>query len=389
MQLSARVTFVSCTGSAYTVGPGARVSCGRRQQVSPRCNTAAGAGPRVPDMLRGSHEQTAAAPRRRRPGEGPSTEYLSVSGTLATTLGAMLVGVISLGMPAPVFSNHMVRILLASSISFMHTLGLCQFDLRSARKLCITLIVVMSARILVLPIVGVCVSKFVHIYYQHSLPIDALQFSLATPPLFGPSTALLAVHAYPTLLAQLSVCTLVFAPLIVPMCWAIPQGLARILPGLQPVVPMFTSPLLLLISTTLPALAALMLYRGLPRRVGAPVAFIALPIAWLLSAPLLAMALRAVVVQVNLCQVAVVAGVYSGVAAITALCAYVLAKALGLDKRARRSLLLFMTSQGALFGAAAAPMAYPAMPPVVAAVVGLVVTCVLARRWSVVIVRQK
>lgn len=325
-------------------------------------------------------------PQARRPGEGPSAEFLGVSGTLATTAGLFVVGAFAAVLPAGAASWRGARLGLAGAGSFLLTLGLCQFDLRAARRLPLMLGLATAVRVMLLPALTLCAARAVP-----GSPSGALQLAAAAPALFGPVAAALAPHAYPALMAQLCVAALVAAPVTAAAAWALCTALGRAVPALGPAVPSGAPPiaLSLLLSSSLPALAALALYRTLPRRIGLPVAFVALPAAWLVSAPLLAVAARAAFFEASVRAVATSFAIFAAVAAAAALCATLLANALGLDKRAKRSLLLFLCMQSAAFSTAVAPSGYSTAPPLAAAGVGFMLACFLNYRWSKVIIRSR
>lgn len=114
---------------------------------------------------------------------------------------------------------------------------------------------------------------------------------------------------------------------------------------------------------------------------------LALPTAWLASLLLLASAVRDVV-QGSITGLVGSIGLSGGVVLMMWLLGRALGSALLLDERAKRTLVLYLCTQGTVIGTGVAPHGFSPAPHVASAFVGLIVTLLLGQIWSHVVIRR-
>lgn len=348
---------------------------------------------------------------------------------LATIATVVIVLPLSLGATDFLLLNHpSLRHACVALMSFSYALMLSRFDLRKIPRLRLTIAFVLATRFVLIPALSHCVAIIFYAAANFvatgqtsaaaaaaaavaaakksprgaatakslSLPSAVLSslFLLSTTPVgYSPGAAALSKYIYPTLLAYLVLLTLILFPVLPGISHAMNRiahhsPLLNVAGTLPLVAPPPSLPLLLL-TTTVPALLGLALVHLLPsrfRRVRSAMTMSSIGIAWACAAGLLAVAVRALI-----------SGGGTGLAGSVALCGGVVAmmglagRALGaglrLDERAKRTLMLYLCTQGAVVGAAIAPAEFAAAPPVAAAVCGLGFTVFFARRWSKVVIR--
>jgi hypothetical protein len=197
----------------------------------------------------------------------------------------------------------------------------------------------------------------------------------------------LSPYLYPTLFAHLTLLTLLCFPALPAVSYAVNLLLRRApVFAAAPLVSPPPGPLPLLLTTTLPVVLSFLASRTLPRRWVAVAGLFALPTAWACSALLVGSALvRAAAAGGTglLGSFALCGGVVAAAAALGLL----LSELVGLDTRAKRTLVLYLCSQGSAVAAGLAPAPASAAPSAAAALLGMVASSVLSRRWSKVVVR--
>lgn len=353
---------------------------------------------------------------------GVSSEFLSVSGALAMVVSVVLLAPVAGGvLNGLVIRNSVGRAACVAIMSFSYALALSRFDLSKLRKLKLTIAFVLATRFVCVPalshmvaIAGYAVRK-AYIASQTtaaaaavaaaaakapatakataaslSLPAGVLSslFLLSTTPVgFSPSAALLSPFIYPTLLANLTLLTLLLFPILPLISHSVNTSFTFLnFAATLPQVAQPPSTLFLLATTTVPALLALGLLRVLPSRWTAVAGLSALPVAWACSMVLMMSAVGGLVGG-SLTGLAGSVALCAGVVGMMALLGRALGAALLLDERAKRTLILYLCTQGAVIGAGIAPRTFTTAPPVASAAVGLVLTAFLAKRWKKVIVR--
>ena len=356
---------------------------------------------------------------------GLSLEFLGVSGmlgTLASVLAMLIVAIIGVVSPGNAVDAFNIRPALVALMSFSYALMLQQFDLHKLPRLRLTITLVLGTRFIVVPALSHIVAILGYAFANAittskasiaaavvanakakataqatakslSLPSAVLSslFLLSTTPVgYSPSAALLSPHIYPTLLAHLTLLALLLFPILPGLSYAMNRAAHNSsLFNVAGTLPLVGSPpgvSCLLLTTTIPALVALVLQRMLPPRARHLVTFCALPCAWLFSTVLMCYAVRALV-SGGMTGLAGSVGLCCGVVAFMCAFARVLGAVLRLDERAKRTLMLYLSTQGAVVGASIAPQGFASAPPVAAAIVGLCCTAVFAQRWSKVIIR--
>lgn len=351
-----------------------------------------------------------------------SAEFLSVAGALATIVGVAAVSPIAAGF----LSQYVIRGRFAKEIcitisSFAYGLLLSRFDLQKASTLKLTIVFSMIARFFFIPALSHTVAIAGYALANLgatktaaaaaaaaavnapetvkataaslSLPSGVLSslFLLSTSPMgFSPTTAMLSLHIHTTLFAILTSLTMLLFPLLPCIShyvslWAHQSAFLNIGAILPKVAPP-PSPLMLLRTTTVPFLVGLALIRLIPRRWGAIYGFIALPVAWICSLLLLASAISDVVAG-SATGLAGSFGLCAGVAIMMLLLGRALASALLLDVRAKRTLILYLCTQGTVVGMAVSPNGFAAAPHVASALVGLAFATILGKLWSHVVIR--
>ncbi|CDF38812.1 unnamed protein product [Chondrus crispus] len=226
-----------------------------------------------------------------------------------------------------------------------------------------------------------------------SLPAGVLSslFLLSTTPIgYSPSAAMLSLHVHTTLFAILTVLTLILFPLLPCIShgislWAHKSAFLNIGTILPKVAPP-PGILHLFATTTAPVLLGLGLSKIVSRRWAAILGFCALPVAWTSSLLLLASAVIEVVAG-NATGLAGSVGLCGGVVLMMMLVGRALGSALLLDGRAKRTLILYLCTQGTVIGTGIAPTGFPSAPLVASTLVGLIFAVVMGRAWSHVVIR--
>lgn len=357
-------------------------------------------------------------------GNGPlSAEFLSVSGALSTLVALVaLLPVITGHVPSLVIHGTVAKALCVGLSSFAYGLLLSRFDLRKAYSLRLTIAFALIMRFICIPVLShiVAIAGYTLVRLTRSkaaaavaakaaattapatvkataatlsLPAGVLSslFLLSTTPIgYSPSAAMLSLHIHTTLLAILTTLTLVLFPAIPSIShsvslWAHRSAFLNIGATLPKVAPPPGIPLLF-VTTTLPVLLGVSLNRLLKPRWSAFLGFIALPVAWAGSLLLLASSVAEVVTG-SITGLAGSIGLCGGVVLMMVLVGRALGSALLLNERAKRTLILYLCTQGTVIGAGVAPAGFPAAPLVASAVVGLAFAIIMGRTWSHVVIR--
>lgn len=352
-----------------------------------------------------------------------SAEFLAVAGALSTIVGvAALVPIIGGYFSSLVIRGSVGKVLCVGLSSFAYGLLLARFDLKKMSSLRLTIVFSLLMRFICIPVLSHTVAiagySLVKINAAKtaaaaaaaaaavkapatvkataaslSLPAGVLSslFLLSTTPIgYSPSAAMLSLHIHTTLLAILTVLTLLLFPILpcishwVSLC-AHRSAFLNIGAILPKVAPPPSIPLLLA-TTTIPVLVGLGVSRIVPRRWAAILGLLALPIAWIGSLLLLASAVSEVVGG-SATGLAGSVGLCGGVVVMMVLLGRALGSALLLDERAKRTLILYLCTQGTVIGAGIAPIGFPSAPLVASALVGLVFAVVMGRAWSHVVIR--
>jgi hypothetical protein len=323
---------------------------------------------------------------------GLSVEFLGVAGGLASLVGLVVV-------PLPValraLTGHCVtpsRAVVAI-MSFANGLVMARFDLAMMRRLKLTISFVLATRF-------VCVPVLAHLLASVLLPGIVVETGAATalsssllllslsPVGYSPPIAMLSPFMYPTLLAHLSLLTTIFFPILPAISYGV--NVLLNMSALFGTVPLVAPPpdfLLLVFLTSIPALIALAAARVLPRRWVAVAGLCALPCAWACSAFLVGSALTRSLATSSVAGLVTSIGLCGGIVFGMALLGRLLSKILGLDVRARRTLILYLCSQGSAAAAGLAPGSISSAPIVAATAVGLGTALGMAKRWRKVVVR--
>ena len=391
--LLTKVLFISPTWSH------GQLPLSRQSKLSP-CRPVSPAIFRIPRACIGSPTAPASSGRSgaddrplRPPGAGPSAEFLNVSGTIATCGGVLLVALLCLTpIPTLLLQSRNARISLTACATFFYTLSMCQFDLRAARRLILTISLALLTRAILIPLLSLSFATIALLIPHPSIAIPKASLSTlglvaAIPPSFSPPLASLAAHVYPTLSALLTVTSLALAPFLALFSVSVCTAVCRVITPLAPALGAPFCPVPLFLSTTAPAVIALALHRATPRRIAAPVTFAALPIAWVISALLIASAARAALAEPIALGFGSCVLVSSAVVIASAVGARMLTKLLALELRVSRTIMLYFCVQGVVIAAAIAPEVFATAPAAAAAVVGIIVTAVLTKAWNKVIVR--
>lgn len=369
-------------------------------------------------------------PRRREfaGGKGPlSAEFLSVSGLLATVCTGLFIAPVALGRLGPLLpTGTMTKLACVTMTSFTYGLFLQRFDLRKAANLKLTIVFSILTRFVFIPVLShlVAIAGYalvrllaskpaattaaaaaVHIVNAPatvkatadslSLPAGVLSslFLLSTtPPVYSPPIAMLSQHVHTTLLAILVSLTLFLFPVLPMVSHALSLRAHRsALLNIGSLLPQVIPPPAISIlagTTTLPFTLGLLLNRILPPRAAGLAALIALPTAWLLSLAQLLAALHATTTA-GVTGLIGSFGLCLGVTLTMLVLGHALARAMLLQRRARRTLLLYLCAQGCVVGAGVSPSGCAAAAHVAAAAVGLVVVAGMAMAWSHVVIRTK
>lgn len=333
----------------------------------------------------------------RPPGVGPSAEFLGVSGTLATCSGLiLLILLVSLGSAIPnlILTVPHLRLRLTAVVTFFYMLSMTQFDLRAIRKLYLTIGLSLVSRGIAIPIL---ISGMLSLATLVKLPlasssISSLVFLSSIPTMYSPAISTLSPHVYPALLAHLTIVSTIFAPVLALLSHYLSCFILKLIPyGLPiaaPIAPAALCPVPLFLVTTAPAVLALTIHRILPRKYGKLLAFISIPVAWMLSVPLLSTIVVAALSEPSTFGFGAFAILLFAVIISGALVARTLAEFLALERRVRRTMTLFFCTQGTIIAAASMPKSFPITPIAAAALLGLFASVVISRVWSRVIVRQ-
>lgn len=348
------------------------------------------------------------APGRGRVRGGLSVDFLGVAGSVATLAGVALLPLPLLlgglrglnsgggggGGGGGVVGAASLPLAVVACMSAANGLVLSRFDLHLLRRLKLTLAFGLLTRFICVPLLA---HSFSLVMAAASSPAaqhmgspaalsSLLVLSLA-PVGYSPAVAMLSPFLYPTLFAQLSMCTMLLFPALPAVSYAANVLLRRLpLGGAAPVVAPPPGVLPLFLSTTFPLLLSVAVSRRLPRRWVAVGGLFALPTAWTCSALLVA----ASVAQVRMAGASALLGgtaLCGGIAAAMAGVGLLLGALLGLDTRAKRTLVLYLSSQGSAVAAGLAPAGHAPVASVAAAMLGVVLALILSRRWSKVVVR--
>lgn len=130
-----------------------------------------------------------------------------------------------------------------------------------------------------------------------------------------------------------------------------------------------------------------MINRTISARIAAKCGFAALPTAWFFSLLLLASAIKDVALG-GITGLAGSVGLSAGVALMMWLLGRALGSGLHLDERAKRTLVLYLCTQGTVIGAAVSPAGFSPAPHVASAIVGLTLAVIMGQIWSHVVIRR-
>lgn len=352
-----------------------------------------------------------------------SPEFLSVSGALSTVIAiAVLLPVITGHVSVSFFSGTFAKAVCVTLSSFAYGLLLSRFDLKKASALKLTIAFSLMMRFICIPILShtVAIAGYTLVKLTGSktaataaakaaatkapatvkataaslsLPAGVLSslFLLSTAPVgYSPSAAMLSLHIHTTLLAILTVLTLILFPVVpivshIVSLWAHRSAFLNIGAILPKVAPPPSFPLLFL-TTTLPVLLGLGVSRLLKPRWAAILGLFALPVAWSGSLILLASSVGEVVGG-SITGFAGSVGLCGGVVLMMVLLGRALGSALLLNVRTKRTLILYLCTQGTIVGVGIAPNGFPAAPLVASALVGLAFAMIMGRAWSHVMIR--
>lgn len=357
-------------------------------------------------------------------GNGPlSAEFLAVTGALSTIAGVAALVPLAFGfLQKFVIQDPLGKALCLAFSSFAYGLFLARFDLRKMASLKLTIVFSLLMRFICIPVLShmVAIAGYALVKVKAaktaaavataaaaakapatvkattatlSLPAGVLSslFLLSTTPIgFAPPAAMLSLHVHTTLLAILTVLTLILFPFLPSVShgislWAHKSAFLNIGAILPKVAPPPGIPFLLA-TTTVPVLLGLGLSKIVPRRWALTLGFFALPMAWISSLLLLASAVVEVAAGSATGLVGSI-GLCGGVAVMMVLLGRALGAALLLDEKAKRTLTLYLSTQGTVIGAGVAPAVFPSAPLVASTLVGLVSAVLMSRAWSHVIIR--
>lgn len=358
-------------------------------------------------------------------GKGPlSAEFLAVSGALSTFVSvAALLPVMCGYLSSYAMRTPLQKCFCVAMCSFAYGLLLARFDLKKASSLKLTIAFSLLMRFICIPVLshtvaiaGYSLVKLINgtktaavaraaaaavkapatvkaTAETLSLPAGVLSslFLLSTTPVgYSPAVAMLSLHVHTTLLAILTVLTLLCFPILPCISHGVSVWAHRsAFMNIGAILPQVAAPpnaFLLGAITSAPVLLGLAVSRAVPHRLAARLAFAAFPIAWMCSLVLLASAVSEVI-----------GGSITGLVGSVALCGGVilmmvlLGRALGaallLDERAKRTLILYLCTQGTVIGAGISPSGFPSAPMVASALVGLGFAIVMGKAWSKVVIR--
>lgn len=343
---------------------------------------------------------------------GFGLEFLGVAGGLATMV-ALFGFPISVGLA--VFTGFALppsRIVVAV-MSFAYGIILSRFDLAKMRKLKLTITFALITRFVCVPVLShslsLLLSSVLHLLSNmqiscmkpgnllnsgHSLSTDiasGLLLLSVTPAGFSPSVSMLSPYMYPTLFAHLALLTFLFFPILPYLSYwmnmLLRQNKLLSVGGILPRVSPPPSVATLLLCTTVPAILAITTNRFLSRRWTAIFGLCALPLAWFCVTYLTFSVFTRVV---SLGVVDFSCGILmSGIIMLAmGLLGRLLGAALRLDVRAKRTLLLYLCSQGSAAASGLSRSPHSAFPFAASAVLGIVMTYVLFKRWGEVVIRK-
>lgn len=358
-------------------------------------------------------------------GKGPlSGEFLTVTGLLATLLCALvLVPTTLLVKYVDISLTSSVKQVLVAICSFAYGVFLSRFDLKKTNTLKLTVVFGLLTRVLCFPILshlvavaGCAVVKLstakkaaeaaaaaaaainaattVAVTKETlSLPADVLSslFLLSvSPSMYSPSTAMLSSYVHTTLLAILTVLTVIIFPILPVVSykacvWAQQSAwlnMGSILPKLTPPPNFVVSAL----CTTVPFLTGLSLKYILPKRISAITGLFAYPVAWICSFILIISSIKDVATG-SITGLAGSIGLCGGVVLLMWVLGRGLAYALKLDERAKRTLILYLCSQGVMYGTGLSPAGFATSPHVASGLVGLAFGVIMGRFWSKVVIK--
>jgi hypothetical protein len=399
-----------------------RPAIARRPRPSRACVYAAAAG--TPPHQHGTSSLPGdglVRPGRGRVCGGLGVEFLAVAGGLGTAVA--LVGVPAAAALLRITSWYppqWLAIVLVAMSSFSYGVMLARFDLYKLRKLKLTVAFMMLTRLVCRPFLAKllsCASALVRAglgavsslsvsspalldatavvsgpLSSMTAPVLASFMLLSLAPIgYSPSVAMLSPFMYPTLFAHLTLLNLLICPVFLMLPHVFSLALHKLcLSSIGASLPVLAAPpggLLLMVATTLPAVAALLFARFASRRWIATVGLAALPCAWFSSALLLASAIGRISTS-SLYGLAGSLVVCGGTALAMGLLGRVLSTILDLDVRAKRTLILYLCTQGtSATSGLVVPGSGMITPTVASAAVGLLVAYVLSKRWSKVVVR--
>jgi hypothetical protein len=358
-------------------------------------------------------------PGRGRVCGGLGVEFLAVAGGLGTVIALASVPAAAFLMRVTSWTSpRWLAFTAVAVVSFASGIVLSRFDLHKLRKLRLTIVFMMCTRLLcgsmlanfvslastlfssslqqatILPVVPPLLDAASHAAVSLGpahRPFYMPFFLLSLAPMgYSPSVAMLSPYMYPTLYAHLTLLTALLFPVMLMIPYALSLvAHAVLLPGVGIAISAQSVPvtgLLLLATTTLPAVVALTFSRLLSRRYIAMAGLCALPCAWISSAFLMASAMCSVTAGdiVGLGGSLVACG---SITLLMGLLGRALGAALHLDVRAKRTLILYLCSQGATAAAGLVPRSGAIAPTVASAITGLIAAYVLSKRWSKVVVR--
>lgn len=418
---SPRTQILTCAKTTFTTIPEQkRIKLANKSSIVPT-KTITTCHAKKPKSTTAIQVSTSSRPTgRNRP---LSPEFLSVSGALSTVIAMVALLPVMTGQFSISFiSGTSTKAICVALSSFAYGLLLSRFDLKKASALKLTIALSIMMRFICIPILShtVAIAGYSLVKLTGSktaaaaaakaavtkapatvkataaslsLPAGVLSslFLLSTAPIgYSPSAAMLSVHIHTTLLAILTVLTLILFPVIptishIVSLWAHQSAFLNIGAILPKVAPPPDIPLLFMM-TTAPVLIGLGVSRLLKPRWAAIFGLIALPIAWSGSLLLLASSVGEVVGG-SITGFAGSVGLCGGVVLMMVLLGRALGSALLLNLRAKRTLILYLCTQGAVVGVGVAPAGFPAAPLVASALVGLAFAMFMGRAWSHVMIR--
>lgn len=343
---------------------------------------------------------------------GFGLEFLGVAGGIVSVVGILALPLLS-GVAASRGLTFPTSRLLVALMSFAYGIILSRFDLGKMRKLKLTISFALITRFVCVPMVSHFLAlalawilrslAYMRIPLFESIQLPNLSHALSrdvasgllllavTPAGFSPFVSMLSPLMYPTLYAHLALLTFMVFPVLPYLSYwmniLLRQSKLLSVGGILPQVFPPPGALTLVLCTTAPVTIAVIVNKILPRRWVAVLGLLSLPIAWLCIAILtLSMFTRALPVG----TVEMVCGLlFCGFVMLAmAVLGRLLGAALRLDVRAKRTLLLYLCSQGSAAASGLSRSSHAVFPFAASALLGVVLTYVMWRRWGEVVIRK-